>query len=31
LFKAPPEFDPLVDELYSYFQDLLNGKVNEKN
>lgn len=31
LFKAPPEFDGLIDELYNYFQDLLNRKVDEKN
>jgi len=31
LFNAPPEFDPLIDELYTYFQELLNTKVNEKN
>ena len=31
LFKAPPDFDGLVDELYSYFQELLNKKVDEKN
>lgn len=31
LFKAPTDFDGLVDELYSYFQDLLNKKVEEKN
>jgi len=31
LLKAPPAFEPLLDELYSYFQDLLNGSVNEKN
>ncbi len=31
LFRAPPEFDPLIDELYNYFQELLNTKVDEKN
>jgi hypothetical protein len=31
LFKAPTEFDGLVDELYAYFQELLNKKVSEKN
>lgn len=31
LFKAPTDFDALVDELYNYFQDLLNKKVEEKN
>ena len=31
LFKAPPEFEGLIDELYNYFQDLLNRKVDEKN
>lgn len=31
LFLAPPEYDPLIDEMYSYFQDMLNNKVNEKN
>jgi len=31
LFKAPIEFDGLIEELYSYFNDLLNAKVNEKN
>lgn len=31
LFKAPTDFDGLVDELYNYFQDLLNKKVEEKN
>lgn len=30
LFNAPPEFDPLIDELYGYFQGLLNAKVDEK-
>jgi hypothetical protein len=31
LFNAPVEFDPLIDELYEYFQNLLNTKVDEKN
>lgn len=31
LFNAPPEFDPLIDELYAYFQEILNKKVDEKN
>jgi len=31
LFNAPPEMDGLIDEVYNYFQDLLNQKVNEKN
>jgi hypothetical protein len=31
LFNAPVEFDPLIDELYTYFQNLLNTKVDEKN
>jgi len=31
LFSAPPEFDALIDELYTYFQELLSTKVNEKN
>jgi hypothetical protein len=31
LFDAPPEFDSLIDELYNYFQELLNRKAEEKN
>lgn len=31
LFSAPSEFDGLIDELYEYFQGLLNAKVAEKN
>ena len=31
LFKAPVEFDPLIEELYTYYNSLLNNKVNEKN
>jgi len=31
LFKAPVEFDPLIEELYNYYNTLLNSKVNEKN
>jgi hypothetical protein len=31
LFNAPPEFDGLIDELYTYYQELLNTKVPEKN
>lgn len=31
LFKAPVEFDPLIEELYNYYNSVLNGKVNEKN
>jgi hypothetical protein len=31
LFNAPVEFDPLIDELYTYFQNLLQSKVDEKN
>jgi len=31
LFYAPVEFDPLIDEIYQYLQNLLNGNVNEKN
>ena len=31
LFNCPPEFDPLIDELYAYFQELLNRKIDEKN
>lgn len=31
LFDAPPEFDGLIDEMYAYFQELLNTKVDEKN
>lgn len=31
LFDAPPEFDSLIDEIYGYYQDLLNNKVDEKN
>ena len=31
LFNAPVEFDPLIDEIYNYLQELLQTKVNEKN
>lgn len=31
LFKAPIEFDPLIEELYSYFNEMLNARANEKN
>lgn len=31
LLKGPSELEELVDELYSYFQELLNAKVEEKN
>lgn len=31
LFKAPPEYDGLIDELYAHFQEILNTKVQEKN
>jgi len=31
LFSAPTEYDGLIDEIYTYFQGLLNAKVNEKN
>jgi hypothetical protein len=31
LFNAPAVFDSLIDELYNYFQDILNEKVDEKN
>jgi hypothetical protein len=31
LFNAPVEFDPLIDEIYNYLQNLLNTKVDEKN
>lgn len=31
LFNAPAVFDSLIDELYNYFQELLNSKVDEKN
>jgi len=31
LIDAPSEFEELLDELYSYFQELLNKKVDEKN
>jgi hypothetical protein len=31
LFKAPVEFDPLIEELYTYYNSLLNARPNEKN
>jgi hypothetical protein len=31
LFKAPIEFDPLIEELYTYFNEMLNARANEKN
>ena len=31
LFNAPAVFDSLIDEVYNYFQELLNSKVDEKN
>lgn len=31
LFKAPVEFDPLIEELYNYYNGLLNARPNEKN
>lgn len=31
LMKAPSAFEELLDELYAYFQELLNTKINEKN
>lgn len=31
LFKAPIEFDPLIEELYGYFNETLNARANEKN
>lgn len=31
LIKAPVEFEELGDELYAYFQELLNSKISEKN
>lgn len=31
LFDAPVEFDTLIEELYGYFNELLNKKVDEKN
>jgi hypothetical protein len=31
LFKAPVEFDPLIEELYTYYNNLLNVRPNEKN
>lgn len=31
LMKAPIEFDSLVEELYSYYNGILNNKPNEKN
>jgi hypothetical protein len=31
LFKAPVEFDPLIEELYTYYNNLLNARPNEKN
>jgi hypothetical protein len=31
LFKAPVEFDPLIEELYTYYNTILNARPNEKN
>lgn len=31
LFSAPAVFDPLIEEIYGYLQELLNDKVDEKN
>lgn len=31
LFKAPVEFDGLIEELYTYYNGILNAKLNEKN
>ena len=31
LFGAPVEFDPLIEELYNYYNSILNARPNEKN
>jgi len=31
LFDAPVEFDPLIEELYNYYNSILNARPNEKN
>jgi len=31
LFSASVEFDGLVEEIFTYLNEILNGKVNEKN
>jgi len=31
LLKGPVEFEELWEELYNYFQELLNSRVDEKN
>ena len=31
LFATPIDFDPLIEELYTFYQSLLTQKVNEKN
>lgn len=31
LFKAPVEFDPFIEELYTYYNGILNARPNEKN
>lgn len=31
LFEAPIDFDPLIEELYTFYNDVINTKVNEKN
>lgn len=31
LFKTPIDFDPLIEELYTFYQGLLTQKVDEKN
>jgi len=31
LFDAPIDFDPLIEELYTFYNEVINTKVNEKN
>ena len=31
LFNSPMDFDPLIEEIYNYYQSLLVQKVSEKN
>jgi hypothetical protein len=31
LFEAPPDFYPLIEEVYAFYNELFNQKVDEKN
>ena len=31
LFAGPVEFDGLIDEIYTFFNELVTSRINEKN